>query len=390
MSNLSNSSQGSATYFDEAYFERGWERGTAYANYSESAASSPIFWGLAEALRSVFRPTNALEVGCATGAIVRNMNFLGVPTHGIDISEWAVSNALHPNVRQASAAELPFSERTFDLVYSSHALEHLPQEVYQAAFREIDRVCGPNAIQFHMLPIVGTYPYDYDEATAIQNLRADPTHVLLQRMEWWLERWAELGWIHVPAAILLPNDTDNVELSSGQFCLVRRESGLVPTVLQEIKDWNIKAFRHVLLSKLEIIANRSPDVTRVTKNVEKPFQSLGPAGGEWGDLKCILSAPGNFENTKFYGIASLACENSVPLRIALISRYGGVHEKWLDIPPGQSIIEVDVDQFRVLQGDGSLKEIDSIFFGGSIENFKISAELAVRGPSVFIENMFDE
>jgi SAM-dependent methyltransferase len=388
MTDTSSPSPDNAGYFDEAYFERGWERGTAYANYSASAASSAIFSGLAQALQQVFKPRLALEIGCATGSIVNNLNMLGVAAHGIDVSDWAVRNALHHNVRKASAADLPFPDGSFDLVYSSHAMEHLPLDIYAAAFREIDRVCGANAIQFHMLPIIGTYPYDYDEATAIQNLKADPTHVLLQRMEWWLERWAELGWEPVPGALFLPNDTDNVELSSGQFCLVRKSSGMVAAVSGAMNDWNAKAFREVVLQRQANAAGQAGDVVSVAANKPQLPLPLGPSADEWNDFRKDLYSAHDLENARFHGIASLESDKTVSLRIALISQSGGVHERWLEIPPGYSVISVDVSQFRILSGDGNLKDIRSILFGGVIGKFSIAANFAVLGPAVSLDGIF--
>src|SRR5436309_3465998 len=96
------SSQG-YDYFDERYFQDGSKRGTAYVNYREGARDSKTFQELAIAIREVFQSRRVLDVGCATGAIVRRLNDLGCEAHGIDVSKWAVQNAEHQNVRLASA-----------------------------------------------------------------------------------------------------------------------------------------------------------------------------------------------------------------------------------------------------------------------------------------------
>ena len=72
-------------YFDEAYFERGWERGTAYTDYRRAADNSKTFVEIAEAIAFIFKPRRVLEVGCATGATVRHLNAIGVEAHGIDV-----------------------------------------------------------------------------------------------------------------------------------------------------------------------------------------------------------------------------------------------------------------------------------------------------------------
>lgn len=377
-----------ADYFDEAYFQRGWERGTAYVNYREQAEVSPIFSGIAKALLAAFTPANALEIGCATGAIVKHLNGLGVTAHGIDVSEWAVRNAAHPNVMLASAADLPFATGSFDLVYSAHALEHLPQDVYAAAFREMDRVASPDAVQFHMLPIVGTYPYDYDEAAAIRSLQADPTHVLLKRMEWWLDQWSALGWEPIGSALLLPADTDNVELSSGQFCLVRNGSSRGHRAQQGIDRWNALAFRQVTIDRQ---AARKVQHARVSRHVaDRALPApMGPDQDRWDDFKCVLPSPADLTNARIDAIVQVDGPASVDMRIALICRDGGVQQKWLVFPPGTSFTSVDVGEFVVEAGDGSLTNVDQILFGGHIGDFRISANMAVNGPHADIAGVFD-
>lgn len=375
-------------YFDEAYFERGWERGTAYVNYKESAASSQIFKAVAEALTSVFRPSSALEIGCATGAIVRSMNFLGVPTYGIDVSDWAVRNALHPNVRLASAAELPFPSGNFDLVYSSHSLEHLPDDVFMAAFKEIDRVCGPDAVQFHMLPIVGTYPYDYDEETAIRNLKSDPTHVLLKRMDWWLERWHELGWVAVPGKLFFPHDTDNVELSSGQFCLVRRGSDIGARVARAINDWNAKAFRAVYLERQQFLSKLPEPIRQLATGPELLPPPIGPANEQWDDFKVEFAVEHDLTDATVRGIVYHSAVGAISLRIALIAEGGRVLEKWLEIPPGYSSVAIGAAEFNALTGDPDLRGIRAVYFGGSIGDYTASANFAIEGPHVALRGIF--
>src|SRR6516225_1630257 len=138
-------------YFDEAYFQDGEKRGTAYVNYKETARNSPTYREIALAVKDVFQPKRTLEVGCATGAIVRNLNEIDCEAYGIDVSEWAVRNAEHRNVKLASADSLPFPDKYFDLVISCHTIEHLPDAVFERAMQEMTRV--GSAFQFHMLPI---------------------------------------------------------------------------------------------------------------------------------------------------------------------------------------------------------------------------------------------
>jgi ubiquinone/menaquinone biosynthesis C-methylase UbiE len=175
-------------YFDEAYFQTGQERGTAYRNYLTVSPNQPIFAEIAEACFA-FRPRRALEIGCATGVVVRRLNDKGVEAHGIDVSKWAIGNRQHPNVILAGAEDLPFPDNHFDFVYSTHSLEHIPTDVAERAFREMGRVSAPNATHFHTLPVLGRGPYLGDPAVVTAQLKNDPTHNLLFDEAWWLAQF---------------------------------------------------------------------------------------------------------------------------------------------------------------------------------------------------------
>ncbi|MFC0203445.1 class I SAM-dependent methyltransferase [Novosphingobium soli] len=376
------------SYFDEAYFERGWERGTAYVGYRESAASNAIFRELGRGIKEIFQPRRTLEIGCATGAIVRELNGMAVDAFGIDVSSWAVANALDPKVSLASAAALPFADNTFDVVYSSHALEHLPDEIYAKAFAEIDRVCGPRAVQFHMLPIIGTYPYDYDPDAARRDLRKDPTHSLLMPMDWWIRQWEDLGWRQVAASVLLPADTSNVELSSGQFCLVRQEADNFHQVLAAINEWNSRVYRQTYLDLQERLSPAEIASVRISTEENALPRGIGPCDCHWDDIKREFESPVNFAAAELHGIVSLRAPEQRQMRIALISESGDVLEKWLSLEPGTTVVRIPVDEFRLLSGGRNLGAIRSVYFGGYVEDFTLSGNFAVVSSTGTIPDIF--
>ena len=68
-----------------------------------------------------------LEVGCGTGAVLLEVKRAGIgASHcGIDLAD---PNA-HPDPGVAEAGiTIPFEDASFDLVYASHVLEHVPDE----------------------------------------------------------------------------------------------------------------------------------------------------------------------------------------------------------------------------------------------------------------------
>jgi ubiquinone/menaquinone biosynthesis C-methylase UbiE len=81
-----------------------------------------------------------LEVGCGTGLILRRVREFAPRAIGVDLSGGMLGHARARGltVGQASATQLPFPDRSFDLVYSFKVLPHVPD--LGAALREIVRV----------------------------------------------------------------------------------------------------------------------------------------------------------------------------------------------------------------------------------------------------------
>jgi ubiquinone/menaquinone biosynthesis C-methylase UbiE len=63
---------------------------------------------------------------------------------GIDVSEYAIENSLEsvrPFLKVASAENLPYPDKSFDLVISINSIHNLPPERLKTALREVERVC---------------------------------------------------------------------------------------------------------------------------------------------------------------------------------------------------------------------------------------------------------
>lgn len=95
--------------------------------------------------RYTLTPARILVAGCGSGeeAAILAREFSADVT-GIDIEdrflpEWQAV----VDLRVGDATRLPFAQGEFDLVYSYHALEHIPD--HYAALREMRRVAAPGA-----------------------------------------------------------------------------------------------------------------------------------------------------------------------------------------------------------------------------------------------------
>lgn len=87
-----------------------------------------------------------LVVGCGDGREAATLaGHFGARTTGIDIADTFDAEAKQTvDLRVMDATALGFPDAAFDLVYSFHALEHIPDD--RAALREMNRVLKPGGV----------------------------------------------------------------------------------------------------------------------------------------------------------------------------------------------------------------------------------------------------
>lgn len=90
------------------------------------------------------REIKILEIGCNIGIMLVNLQEMGFKNlYGIEIQPKAIEHALERTnglkITEASAYEIPFEDKEFDLVYSTHVLIHLDPEKINTALKEIYR-----------------------------------------------------------------------------------------------------------------------------------------------------------------------------------------------------------------------------------------------------------
>jgi SAM-dependent methyltransferase len=104
-----------------------------------------------------------LDVGCGTGTMLTYLASYG-KADGVDIDEEAIGYCHERGLTDVSlgeASELPFDDRTFDLVTALDVIEHLDDDA--AALREMRRVLRPGG---HLLVTVPAHRFmwgDQDE-----------------------------------------------------------------------------------------------------------------------------------------------------------------------------------------------------------------------------------
>lgn len=241
------------SFFDVDYYQGSKKMPHRADDYKKTSREAPIYKEIAESLFEIFGPRRYLEIGCATGIIVRYLNEMGAEAHGIDVSQWAIENREHKNVQLAGAEALPHPDGYFDVIYSLGAIEHIPIPLKDAGLSEMTRVSAPQAVHFHMVPIIGIGAYSGDRERAIRGLQGDPTHHLLLDKSEWMREWGPHGWRDTGYIIAIENDFPTHELSECQLLLSR--TPLPESVKRAINTVGAKVVRnqfHHLLSPARV------------------------------------------------------------------------------------------------------------------------------------------
>lgn len=164
--------------YDENYFtKRGG--GAPYVNYPlESDGHEGIVAvapQMAQELKDV-GATRVLDMGAATGHLVREIERVGLEAAGIDISDWAIENRVTEAVVKGTALDLPFPDGHFDTITSQDFMEHMHPDDLPQVLAEQVRVTKTGAHIFHLIPY-----YDSDEPFQLD------AHLCQASQRWWLD-----------------------------------------------------------------------------------------------------------------------------------------------------------------------------------------------------------
>jgi SAM-dependent methyltransferase len=137
-----------ARQFGREYFDG--DRLSGYGGYSYY----PRFWQeTVKRFRDHYKlaeTASVLDVGCAKGFMLHDFKELtsNLTIAGIDISEYAIEHAIRtvkPILRVGSAQNLPYADKSFDLVISINTIHNLSPKDCKQALREIQRVSRGHA-----------------------------------------------------------------------------------------------------------------------------------------------------------------------------------------------------------------------------------------------------
>ena len=162
-------------------YNRGYYKDGCGRDYSDADYWLNEFNAHAKAVVEKYNPKTFLDVGCAFGYFVAAMRDLGVEAYGLDISEYAISNArddIKPYLRIQDPIDgypVDFPEK-FDCVSAIEVAEHLREE---DADGFIHFLCSHGDTV-----IFSSTPTDFTEVT----------HHNVQQKEYWAKRFAKEGF----------------------------------------------------------------------------------------------------------------------------------------------------------------------------------------------------
>lgn len=177
--------QGMLKSFDEGYYESG-KRGYG-PHWNDVYDSEHWKWSTqAKWIMDQFHPTSVLDLGCSFGWIVRELTKHGVPSQGLEVSEYAVKKGQEKGapVIQGDVRNLPFHDGEFDCITGFDVLEHIPLNFIDKTIEGIARVCGRYAI-FNIPSEFGT----------------DETHLNIQDKGYWIEKFSKYFQVHNEGSI---------------------------------------------------------------------------------------------------------------------------------------------------------------------------------------------
>jgi SAM-dependent methyltransferase len=160
--------------YGASYYQHYWGGG---GPYERNERWLEFFGKVADGIVRDLHPTTVLDAGCAMGFLVEELVKRGVDAHGIDVSEFAISQ-VHESVRDRCRVQSLTDplERRYDLITCIEVVEHIPPEDSDAA---IGNLCAATDRL-----LLSTTPQDFGE----------PTHVNVHPPEDWSATLAKQGF----------------------------------------------------------------------------------------------------------------------------------------------------------------------------------------------------
>lgn len=188
--------------YNEDYYERGVQLGiSGYTNYRWiPELTIPMCLQIAEYL-CLPKNEKILDFGCAKGYLVKAFTELGYDCEGVDISEYAISQAPQ-DIRNKLFLynQENLDNKYYNTVIAKDVFEHIEPQDLSGVLWELSRVTDR---------IFCVVPLGDGEKYIIPEYEGDITHVVRQPKDWWIQHFASAGWNTAFFSYLLNGIKDN-------------------------------------------------------------------------------------------------------------------------------------------------------------------------------------
>jgi len=182
--------------FDESYYERGIQAGVSlYTNYRWiPELTIPMAHHIAQKL-TIHEGQSVLDFGCAKGYVVKAFRLLGIEAYGVDVSDYAVSQAPQDTrdfVRLVGYDDpiplLNAKASRYSWIIAKDVLEHISYEALPGLLKRLHAACQD------MFVIV---PLGDGKRFVVPAYEMDKTHIIREELGWWKARLHEAGFRNV-------------------------------------------------------------------------------------------------------------------------------------------------------------------------------------------------
>ena len=179
-------------FFDKSYYEAGPQTGKSlYQNYRWIPELTIPLAHHIVSYTEIPESHTIMDFGCAKGYLVHALRLLGREAYGVDISEYAISQA-PKEVSQYVEAIKPQGDDFdhCDLLLAKDILEHIPYAHLADQMKVIRKQC--NRI-FAIIPLAKNNKY------IIPAYELDKSHYIREDKEWWIGVFKRAGFVKFEA-----------------------------------------------------------------------------------------------------------------------------------------------------------------------------------------------
>lgn len=212
-------------FYNKEYYEAGPQSGKSlYQNYRwMPELTIPLAHHIIDHMYPVDQESTWLDFGCAKGYLVHALRLLGQAAYGVDVSDYAISQAMSEVKDYVKSIEPGEVLSEHDYVIAKDILEHIP---YDQIEKQLEILCNAtNIALFAIIPLGANGKY------LIDAYEMDKSHYIRESVEWWTEKFLEAGFGDVVATTDLgpfKANWQNVDIKGNVLIIANKEEEYFP------------------------------------------------------------------------------------------------------------------------------------------------------------------